>query len=472
MSADGAEDTNSRSPHVSERGTSDELREVPLGPGGEGRGATESRSMPSASNFRRRLVPMRGRDPREHDRVATPLELLFDLIFAVAVGTSAASFAEMAAAGHLAKGTFGFLFAMFAICVAWINFTWFASAFDTDDWLYRLLTMATMVGVVVFALGLRPLFHSIEVGHHLDNRLMIIGYVVMRIPLAGQWARAARQSPEFRTVALRNIRWMLVVQVGWVIFGFVPMPIALTVALGACLAVAEFLIPVLAQGGANGTPWHPHHIAERYSALAIITLGEGIVGTIASSQGLLGGASGDHWSWNAVAVVVAGVGLTFGLWWVYFMMPFGTFLEHRPTYGYLFGYGHILVFVAIAGTGAGLHVLGLVLEHDSVLHHAVAVALLAVPVAIYLGFIYFLHDLLIRQVDRLHTVILLITAALLVLAVVLAALDAPIWISLLLIMAAPFVTVVAYEGGAHEWQAEMIARLASETADPGAPTIG
>jgi len=417
----------------------------------------------SSDAFRRRLVPMRGRDPGEGERASTPLELLFDLIFVVAVGTSAERFADMAAEGHLVKGVFAFLFAMFAICVAWISFTWFASSFDTDDWLYRVLTMLTMVGVVVFALGLRPMFHSIDEGRHVDTRLMVIGYVVMRIPLAAQWWRASRQSPEFRLVALRNIRWMLVVQAGWVVFGFVPMPLAVTVVVGVFLGACELLIPVLAQGGANGTPWHPHHIAERYSLLAIITLGEGIVGTIGSSQGLLGGASGESWSGDAIVVVVTGIGLTFGMWWVYFMMPFGTFLQHRPTYGYFFGYGHIVVFVAIAATGAGLHLLGLYLDGGSELTETAATLLLTLPVALYLVAIYALHDVLIGRFDPLHVITMIVTALLLLAAIVLALTDAPIAVSLLLTMAAPFVTIVAYEAGAHRWQEEQLRRLAAES---------
>ena len=421
------------------------------------------RNTPSPSEFRRRLTPMRGRDPREGERASTPLELLFDLIFVVAVGTSASRFAEMAAEGHIAKGVLAFLFAMFAICVAWISFSWFASSFDTDDWLYRLLTMLTMVGVVVFALGLAPMFHSIDQGRHVDTRLMVIGYVVMRVPLAAQWWRAARQAPEYRLVALRNIRWMLIVQAGWVVFGFVPLPLPATVLIVLFLGAVELLIPVLAQGGANGTPWHPHHIAERYSLLAIITLGEGIVGTIGSSQELLGGAAGDQWSWNAIAVVITGIGLTFGMWWVYFTMPFGTLLQHRPTYGYLFGYGHVLVFVAIAGVGAGLHILGLYLEHGAHLGRTAAILLLTIPVAVYLAAVYALHDVFIGRLDRLHLVNMAVTAVLLIGAVLLAVVGAPVSISLLLTMAAPFVTVVAYEAGAHRWQAEQVERLAAES---------
>ncbi|MER5556121.1 hypothetical protein ABT001_31365 [Streptomyces sp. NPDC002793] len=48
----------------------------------------------------RRLVPMTGRDPEEHGRTASPMVLLFDLTFVVAVGTAAFQFAEMVAEGR------------------------------------------------------------------------------------------------------------------------------------------------------------------------------------------------------------------------------------------------------------------------------------------------------------------------------------------------------------------------------------
>ena len=80
---------------------------------------------------------MAGRDPHERHRVATPLELLFDLTFVIAFGVAASEFAHALAAGHVGVGLTAFLFATFATCWAWINFTWFASAYDTDDWIYR-----------------------------------------------------------------------------------------------------------------------------------------------------------------------------------------------------------------------------------------------------------------------------------------------------------------------------------------------
>ncbi|MFJ6461377.1 low temperature requirement protein A [Streptomyces sp. NPDC091387] len=160
---------------------------------------------------------MTGRDPEEHGRTASPLELLSDLTFVVAVGTAAFQFAEMVAEGHAGQAVIAFVLAMFAISIAWISFGWFASAFATDDWLYRAVTMLQMIGVVVFSLGLPAMFHSVREGGHLELRAMVIGYVVMRIAMVLQWWRAARQSPPVHAVGMANIRWTLIVQAGWIV---------------------------------------------------------------------------------------------------------------------------------------------------------------------------------------------------------------------------------------------------------------
>jgi low temperature requirement protein LtrA len=404
-------------------------------------------------------VRMTGRDPGERGRVSTPLELLFDLTFVVAVGTAADQFAETLAAGHAGSAVAAFAVAMFAISVAWIGFTWFASAFGTDDWLDRALTMVQMIGVVVFSLGLPAMFHSVREGDHFEMRVIVLGYVVMRVALLSQWWRAARESPWHRDVGMANIRWTALLQLGWVTLAFTHLTFAATFAAFAVLGVLEMALPRLAQGGAGDTPWHPHHVAERYSLFAIIVLGEGVVGTVASSGELLGGADGTHWSGNAISVVVAGVGLTFGMWWVYFATPFGDVLERRRARGYLFGYGHIPLFAGIAASGGGLHVAGLALEHDAEIGRTAVVLALAVPVGVYLLMVYLLHTVLLSSADRFH--LLLISATLLVLAVavVLAAAGAAIAVCLLIVMLAPFVTVVGYETVGYRHQKAMLAVL-------------
>jgi len=57
------------------------------------------------------------------------------------------------------------------------------------------MTMAQMVGVLILALGLPPFFASIEHGEHVENTVLVAGYVVMRIALVGQCVRALTKIP-------------------------------------------------------------------------------------------------------------------------------------------------------------------------------------------------------------------------------------------------------------------------------------
>src|ERR1700731_3938267 len=85
------------------------------------------------------LRPMSGRDRAEGHRVATSLELFFDLCFVGAVSQAAEQLDEFLAEGHYLHGVASFGMVFFAIWWAWMNFSWFASAYDTDDVLYRVM---------------------------------------------------------------------------------------------------------------------------------------------------------------------------------------------------------------------------------------------------------------------------------------------------------------------------------------------
>jgi len=397
---------------------------------------------------------MSGRDPHEEHRVATPLELLFDLTFVIAFGIAASEFAHQLSENHVGAGVLAFSFATFAVCWAWINFSWFASAYDTDDWIYRLMTMLQMVGVIIMALGFPPMFASIEHGEHVDTRVLAAGYVVMRIALVGQWLRAAKQDPERRSACLTYALWVTVAQAGWIAGTFVHTSIPVTFLMVAVLIGVETLGPVLAERKSR-TPWHPHHIAERYSLLTIIALGEGVVGTVASLSAVV---TAQGWSFDAVFVVVAGVGLTFGMWWSYFVMPHGDLLHAYRERSFWFGYFHIVLFGAIVATGAGLHAAAYYIEHHSKLGSVETVLTVAVPVGVFIASVYVLYMLMVRTVDAFHVVLLLLTAAVLGVAVWLAAAGISMANCLLVVTLAPMVTVVGYEVLGHKHAAEALAK--------------
>ena len=357
---------------------------------------------------------MSGRDPREHHRTATPLELLFDLTFVIGFGIAASEFAHQLAEDHVGSGLASFVFATFATCWAWINFSWFASAYDTDDWIYRLMTMLQMVGVIILSLGLPAMYASIAHGEHVDNRVMVAGYVVMRIALVAQWLRAAKQDPRRRSACLTYATVVTVAQIGWIVMIVVNTSVAETFLWAAVLVCFEMFGPWLAERRMGGTPWHAHHIAERYSLLTIIALGEGVVGTVASLSAVV---SAQGWSVDAVLVAVAGTGLTFGMWWVYFIVPQSQLLHTHRELSFRFGYLHLVVFGAIVGTGAGLHAAAYYIEHHSKLSAVGTVLSVAIPVAIYIAVVYLLYMWLVRTWDVFHLLLLVLTAAVLVAAV-------------------------------------------------------
>lgn len=412
-----------------------------------------------------RSRPMTGRDPHEPARTATPLELLFDLAFVVGFGVAGEQGAHLLAEGHAAAGIIGFAFSMFAICWAWINFSWFASAFDTDDWFYRVTTMVQMIGVVVLALGLPEMFHSLVEGERVHNEVMVAGYVVMRLAMLVQWLRAARQAPEYRATCMVYVRTLVITQIGWIILAVAPVSVPVFFVGGVLLGAAEMAGPRIAERlrtegpGRRSTPWHAHHIAERYGLLAIITLGEGVIGTVATLSAVV---EDSGWTLDAALVAFAGTALTFGLWWTYYLTPDAEMLHRHRERSFAWGYGNIVVFAALAGVGAGLHVAAYYLEGHSHVGAVGTVLAVAVPVLVFVLADYTLFGFLTRSFDRLHLLIVIGTVAVLAAAVAAAAAGAHMSWALLLVMLAPVVSVVGYEVRGHRH----VARLLED--EPGA----
>jgi low temperature requirement protein LtrA len=403
-------------------------------------------------------IRMGGRDPSEHHRTATPLELLFDLTFVIAFGAAANELAHQLAEGHLGTGLLGFSFATFGIAWAWINFSWFASAYDTDDWIFRLATMVQMVGVLVFALGLPDMFASLYEGNTVDNRVMVAGYVVMRLALVFQWLRAARQDPDRRAACHKYVTTLLVAQAGWIVLAVAETSVGVTFLWVVVLLLVELAGPALAEKLHGGTPWHPHHIAERHGLLVIIALGEGLLGT-AFALGVLVGPEGPGWSLEVVVLGLAGTALTFGMWWIYFILPMGGILERHRERSFGWGYGHIPLFGALAAVGAGLHAAAYYLEHQSVLGITGTVLTVAIPVALYVVMIYVLHYQLSRVFDPFHLLLLACTAVVAVASIAMAAAGTPVVWCLAVLALTPWVTVVGYETVGYRHGEESLARL-------------
>ncbi|MEU5853557.1 low temperature requirement protein A [Saccharopolyspora shandongensis] len=315
---------------------------------------------------------MVARDPAEQHRVATPLELLFDLCFVAAVGQAAVQLHHGLAEGHFAEFGIGYVMVFFAIWWAWMNFTWFASAFDTDDALYRALTLLQMGGVLVLAAGVPGAFHDY------DFTVVTIGYVVMRVAMVAQWLRAAREHPESRGCSLRYAVGISVVQIGWLLRLALPHPWA--EAGFAVLVLAELAVPAFAERR-DRTPWHPHHIAERYGLFTIIVLGEVVLAVTAAIQE---DVSDGGWSPELLEIGIGGLLMIFAMWWIYFKHSAAEQLRDTKRAPLAWGYGHYLVFAAVAAVGAGLEVAIDVNAHKAHVSTVAGALTVAIPLIVYL----------------------------------------------------------------------------------------
>ena len=304
--------------------------------------------------------------------------MFVDLTFVVGVAQASLSLHHSLSRGDAGHALVSYPLVFFAIWWAWMNFTWFASAYDTDDVLYRTMTLLQTAGVLVLAAGVPRAFERN------DFTITVAGFVIMRVAMVGQWLRASRH-PGARAGAVRYAVGIAICQAGWV---------ALLATHGAAwvlsvvaLIIAELSVPLWAER-AGATSWHPGHIADRYAGFTIIVLGEAILAaTVGVQQALDASGSLSH----LLTISAGGLLTVFSMWWLYFSEPTeraatrarAVFADQQMR-AFVWGYGHLVVFASAAAVGAGISVAVDRSMHESQISALGAGLSLTVPVAIYL----------------------------------------------------------------------------------------
>lgn len=387
---------------------------------------------------------LRGRDIHEAHRVSTPLELLFDLTFVVAISQAAAQLHHGVIEHHAAQALAGYLLAFAAIWWAWMNYTWFASAYGDDSVLFRVLTLLQMGGVLVLATGIPGLFE----GQFLAG---VAGYVVMRLALCAQWLLAAAGDPAQRRTCLRYAGGIALVQIGWIVFlglaGSSALPGASRWAALAALWLCELAVPVWAER-AGTTPWHAHHIAERYGLMVIIVLGECVLGATNTIAGMW---QAHGWSLDLALLGLAGTLLIFCLWWMYFLLPSADALHHHRERAFGWGYGHYVLFASVAAVGSGLDVVADAVRsrHEGGAQGVSplqAIGMVALAEAIFVASLWALHRHAARAEDR-QLPLMLVSVAAIALGPLAVASHLPLPWGLLLLSAGPLAAIIYNEHG-------------------------
>ena len=231
---------------------------------------------------------------REGDRVR-PLELLFDLVFVLAITQCTALILGDPSWGRLAEA----VLVLALLWWAWASYAWLTSVVDPEEGGVRIVLVAAMAALLLVALSVPDAFddHALE---------FAVAYAAVRGAHIALFLLASRDDPGLR-------RSLLGVAAGAVLGS------ALLVA-GALLDTgAQIALWTLALAIDMGEPYFataenwrlvPAHFAERHGLIVIVALGESIVALgVASDVGLTLGVA---------AAAVLGIVLVSELWWVYF----------------------------------------------------------------------------------------------------------------------------------------------------------
>jgi low temperature requirement protein LtrA len=286
----------------------------------------------AARSFWRRPARLR---PPDEERHATWLELFFDLCFVAAVAALAAELHSDPSLGGLLK--FAGLFV--PVWWAWMGFTWYASAFDNDDAVFRLYMLAAMLAVVALAANVGGVDDGNSTG-------FVVSYAALKFLLAAMFVRARLHASEWRGFCDRYAASNALGAAVWLSSLAVSTPGRYWLwALGMAVLMTG---PVIAVRSFEGIAFNQAHISERYGLFTIIVLGESIV---VASTGIaeLGGEA------SVLVAAAAGFGLAACIWWMYFEFVGSSALSRESLLSsFLWGYGHMLVFSGIAAAAVGV----------------------------------------------------------------------------------------------------------------------
>ena len=269
------------------------------------------------------------------ERSATWLELFYDLCFVAAIAALGVDLHS----DHTWEGYLRFVALFVPIWWGWMGITWYATAFDTDDVIYRLSLLVSMLAVVTIAVNVGRVKDG-------DTTGFVIAYVVVLAVVFGLYLRARQHAHETRSLTTRYAAGFAVGAALWLASLAVPTPAQYWV-WGVAMAVL-MIAPMYAVRAYHGQPFDSSHIPERYGLFAIIVLGEAIVAVAA-------GISSTGWEFDAGLTAATGFGIAACVWWVYFDFVESTVVRRDAIVrAFVWGYVHFGVYVGIAATGIGI----------------------------------------------------------------------------------------------------------------------
>ena len=288
-----------------------------------------------------RPLRLRSRDGHEPGRKVTWLELFFDLVFVAAVSQVGTPLGVDYSLPSL--GRFAVLFAL--IWWAWHGHTTYATRFDTDDVIQRVLTLLQMFAVAAMAVNAKDALDS------RDSAGFAAAYAVMRLVLVAQYLRAWRIR-EVRALTAVHVAGFGSAAVIWLASALTPAPVRFW--LWGLGLVIDFATPLFTTRLILQAPPDAAHLPERFGLFTIILMGDAVVGVMRGME------SQAAWPLDAALSAFLGMVVVFLTWWWYF--DGATAAEERVLATerdarrfHIWTYAHVPLYLGIAVAGVGIH---------------------------------------------------------------------------------------------------------------------
>jgi low temperature requirement protein LtrA len=292
-----------------------------------------------------RSVRLWPRDKSESRR-ASWLELFFDLIFVAAVSQVGVPLGQDYSIHGLVRYSLMFLL----IWWAWFGHTMYATRFDADDVVHRLLTLVQIFAAAAMAANAKQDWAD------RDSAGFGAAYAVQRVVLVIQYLRARREQSTRRLTTIYATGYGIAA-VLWVIAALVSPPTRFW--LWAAALLIDLSTPMISSHYTHKVPPHPEHLPERFGLFTIILLGESVAAVMRGME------SQETWPVSAAVSAFSGLALIFGVWWWYFDVAHGAAERYvrsaRDTISFhIWSHAHFPLYLSIAVLGVGIeHVISL-----------------------------------------------------------------------------------------------------------------
>ncbi|MFI6598152.1 low temperature requirement protein A [Nonomuraea sp. NPDC050536] len=281
----------------------------------------------------RRWQPPRLRLFEGVQRRATWLELLYDLVFVVAV----AELADVLEPGTTPARLLTFVGLFVPVWWAWAGYVFYANRFDTDDVSHRLLVIPQILAVATMAASVSDMAER--------SALFALSYVAVRVLLLVAYLRVGRHVPDARPLATRYAIGFTVAMLIWVASLAVEPPTRYW--FWAVAMVIDLATPFLSRRHQKALPPQSEHLPERFGLFVVIVLGEVVAAVV-------GGLKGHAVTPATLLIALLGVAIAMAFWWLYFDHLDEEVVLRTQFAGQVWVYSHLPLSMGLVAYGIGI----------------------------------------------------------------------------------------------------------------------